>query len=414
MSWKLGCVFVVVVAFAVVPAHGQCSDGPPSVDTQFDCCTGPNCGAGVPEYECYSVSTANVQCWGRPIDLTLPERQTITVNACEQLPDFQLIVQIGTVVLDREPPTAMACGAVIADGSVNNQLLRGLGGYSLFESQILKRAEPRIVREAAVAAAGGPAGDEPEDVEIAAEEGAEEADEEDQGVAVLSEITTSIEVGDWEFRSVEGDSSGVRLFWRREGETGRLYGLSASYQEADPDLGNSTRLLNGNFSIGHTMGDSGSWGLNATVSEFSGLHDDTLLGGSGYLAFSRYSDKGSVFSGGVLFQYLSSDQATDDVQTVGYGVGLGFPIGRRLALDLEAYGVSILETYRVSLPALETDGIVLAESELRADDSFYTAGAQLSLYLTSRFALMLGYRLLEGIDDLDSQTYTFGGSTRWQ
>ena len=137
--------------------------------------------------------------------------------------------------------------------------------------------------------------------------------------------------------------------------------------------------------------------VNATVSDFSGLHDDTLLGGSGFLAFSRYSDKGSILSGGVLFQFLSSDTQPDDVQTVGYGLGFGFPIGNRLALDLEAYGVSILEGELVP-----------------GDDSLYTAAGQLSLYLTSRFALMLGYRVLEGIDGLDSQTFTFGGSTRWR
>lgn len=396
----------VALVLATVPAFGQittCPEGPadPNNTNQL-CCTGPGCGAGVPAYSCHSVSTANVQCWGRNLQGELGP-----FNACELVPGFRL-----TEIPGGEAPTATACFGVVAGSSVNDRLLRGIGGYTLFESQILRRAQPRIARETAATR------EEADDETTPDEESALESETEDSEAAataaVFADISTTLEAGNWDFRSFEGDAAGLRLFWTREGETGRTFGVSGSYQESDPDFGESTRLLNGNLSFGHTVGASASWGVNATVSDFSGIVDDTLIGASGFLAFSRYSDSGSVFSGGVLFQYLSSDRATEDVQTVGYGAGFGLPVGKRLALDVEVYGVSILETYRIPLPALIQDGESVLQPDLVSDDSFFTAGAQVSFYITPRFAVMLGYRVLEGIDDLDSQTFTFGGSTRWQ
>lgn len=269
-----------------------------------------------------------------------------------------------------------------AVGAVGQQLAV-LSGYNQFRSQIVKPAAARKAEEDAQAA-----------------QEAEEGDEEDEGAGYavhLSEITTAFEYEDWELAGQQGETVGARFDWLRETETGMLWGASASYQEASPDRGESTELLNGQLSVGHTFGMGGmdwSWGAFGTVTDISGPASDTLFGAGGRLAFSRYFDGGRVLSGGVLGQYQTADELDDDLVNVGAGAAYGFPVGERFALDFELYAVNIIEPEVV-------------------DDTFYTGAGMVSVYFSPRFTLTLGARVLEGIDRLDSITYTVGGSTRF-
>jgi len=274
-----------------------------------------------------------------------------------------------------------------AVGAVGQQLAV-LSGYNQFRSQIVKPAAARKAEEDARAA------QEAEE----AEEGDEGDEDEGAGYAVhLSEITTALEYEDWELAGQQGETVGARFDWLRETETGMLWGASASYQEASPDRGESIELVNGQLSVGHTFGAGGtewSWGAFGTVSDLSGPVSDTLVGAGGRLAFSRYFEGGGVLSGGVLGQYQASDELDDDLVNVGAGAAYGFPVGERFALDFELYAVNVIEPEVV-------------------DDTFYTGAGMFSLYLSPRFTLTLGARVLEGIDRLDSLTYTLGGSTRF-
>ncbi|HUF77839.1 MAG TPA: hypothetical protein VMR44_02865 [Thermoanaerobaculia bacterium] len=287
-------------------------------------------------------------------------------------------------------------------GPVGQQLLT-LAGYGQFRSQIVRPATARMAARdlMAAAAAAGEAADgdgddeDGEEADDAAEDG--EEDGADRYRIPLSEITTALEYESWELGGLDGETTGIRFDWLRETETGILLGAAASYQDASPDGGDSTGLLNGQLSVGHTLGAGAtawSWGAFGTVSDVSGPVDDTLVGGGARLAFARYFAGGQVLSGGILGQYQTSDELEDDLINFGAGAAYGFPLGERFALDFELYAVNVIE------PEID-------------DDTFFTGGGMFSVYFSPRFTLTLGARVLEGIDELDSLTYSLGSSTRF-
>lgn len=329
----------------------------------FSCCIGTNCGEDVADFHCHSVNTEGVQCWDGI------EHGTQDGLGCDFVTGFNLVSR------ETEGVTAISCEDAGADGSVAGQLLDGVGGYNLFRTQLRKTTRPRLARQGSEEA---------------------ESESEDEGAAVISEMATSVEVNDWTFRGISGETPGVRLGWRRQTESGHLFGISASYQDADPDFGMSSRLLTAQLNYGHTLGPIWTWSVSGAFSDFSGLRDETLIGATGLVGFAKYSPRGSVVSGGVVVQYLAADNLPDDLGTAGFGLAYGVPIGKRVALDFEGYAVSVFE------------------GEILDVDELYTLSGMLSIYATPRFAVTLGYRLLEGIDGLDSDTFTFGASTRWK
>lgn len=337
-------------------------------------CIGTNCGLDL-GFHCHSVDQNGDQCWDAVFFDSQNSFETaapVESNLCEREPGFSLAND-----------GAISCLEAVrlsgASGGVSSQLPTLIGGYNLFRSRIRARAVSRVQWERMEA--------------MAAQDAADDAESTD-GVVVFSEITTSIESDRWTYRDVDGDTNGVRFEWGRQGVKGGLWGASGSYQDASPDFGESSRLLNANVSFGHTLGSVWSWSVSGTASDLSGFLDDTLYGAAGELSFSKYFDGGSVLSGGALYQYQSSDLFGDDFETAGYGLAFGFPLGRRFALNLEGYGATVVS------PDVQ-------------DDAFYTLGGSFSAYFTPRFALTLGYRRLEGIDELDSGTYTLGSSSRW-
>jgi hypothetical protein len=264
-----------------------------------------------------------------------------------------------------------------------SQVATSVGGFNVFRTEIRRTATPRAALE------GAPA--EP------AEEPAEGEQEQPGAAAVLrfGEIRSALEYEDWTLSGVDGETPGARLSWRREAEGGRLLSVAGSYQRAEVDGGVSADLLSASAAIGHTLGDRWRWSVNATASDLAGFLDLQLLGGGAQVWFESYSPDGRVLSGGVTYQLTTVDEpGIDDFQTAGAGVAYGFPVGRRLTVDLDLYAVGILEP---DLP----------------DDLFYTGGAELGVYLTPRFGLTAGYRVLEGIDELDSGTLTLGAGARW-
>lgn len=337
----------------------------PAAAQQGQTCIGRTCGRdmGFPIEHCHIRPGGNPNgndiCWSSLLDF-----------ACENM-GYEINIAC---------PAGVGIPPLVGNaGGISSQLPTALGAQNIFNNQLRTSATPRMAQEEA----------------DAAEE--QESDSGSGGAVHFSQMTTALEQDSWDFAGAEGETLGARFDWRRETETGMLWGAAASYQQAEPDVGDSTDLINGSVSFGHRIGESiWKWSASATVSHFSGLVDDTLYGGSGQLSFDKGFDNGAVLSGGVVGQYLLSDSdgGDDDVQTLGYGLAYGFPLGQRFALDFDAYGVSILE------PDIQ-------------DDNFYTFGAMLTAYLSQRFGLTLGYRILEGIDELDSDTLTFGVSTRW-
>ena len=347
-------------------------------------CIGRTCGAdmGFPIEHCHirpgdSLDTDEV-CWSSELDF-----------ACEEL-GFEQAILCPTAA---DGPVGGVAGAVGQQGVV-------LSGYNQFRSQIVRPATARMAeRDAAAEAEEEGEGEDGEGEAGEGEDGEGEEGEEEAGYGVhLSEISTALEYEDWELGGLPGETVGLRFDWLRETATGVLVGASASYQDASPDQGESTELLNGQLSFGHTLGGGGdtewSWAAFGTVSDISGPVSDTLFGGGARIGFARYFPGGQVFSGGVLGQYQTADELDDDLVNVGAGAAFGFPVGQRFALDFEAYAVSIVE------PDV-------------ADDSFYTGAGMFSVYFSPRFTLTLGARVLEGIEDLDSITYTLGSSTRF-
>lgn len=268
-----------------------------------------------------------------------------------------------------------------------SQVATSVGGFNVFRTEIRRTATPRAALEGAPAAAapeeGEPAEGEPEGQPGAA------------AVLRFGEIRSALEYEDWTLSGVDGETPGARLSWRRELEGGLLVSAAGSYQRAEADGGVSADLASASAALGHTLGDRWRWSVNATASDLSGFLDLRLLGGGAQVWFESYRPDGRVLSGGVTYQLTTVDEpGVDDFQTAGAGVAYGFPIGRRLTVDLDLFAVGILEP---DLP----------------DDLFYTGGAELGVYLTPRFGLTAGYRVLEGIDGLDSGTLTLGAGTRW-
>lgn len=257
-----------------------------------------------------------------------------------------------------------------------------LSGYNQFRTQVLQPATTRA---------------EERDLEAAEEDETEDDEDESRSLLYLSEITTAFEYEDWELAGNAGETVGARFGWSRQAESGIMLGASASYQDSSPDRGDSTQLLNAQLSFGRGFSTSTmdwSWAAFGSFSDVSGPASDSLFGGGVRVGFARHLEGGKIFSGGVLAQYQSSDELEDDPINVGAGAGFGVPLGDRFALDFELYAVNVIEP--------EVD-----------DDFFYTGAGMFSVYFSERFALTVGARVLEGIDDLDSITYTVGSSSRF-
>ena len=299
-------------------------------------------------------------CWSAPNDQECRRLQYVLTVACP----------------------AVAGGPAAAQlGSGSSLIASAIGGFNIFYSQIARRA---VTRQAAADLAAA-----------AAAESAGAAGEKQQR-SHFTDIVTAYEREQWKLDGDNGHTDGVRFGWQRQGESGGLYGLSGSYQRSLPDGASSTSLFNANLDGGRSFGGDGIWKatVHGAFSDFTGATSQTLYGGGGQLYFNKSFEGGAIFSGGVILQYLGGNHLPENVQTVSYGLAYGFPLGQRFAVDLDAFGAHILK------PSL-------------TDENFYTLGGMLSAYLTSHFSLTLGYRALEGIHGLTSNTFTLGASSRW-
>ena len=347
--------WVAVVGLLV----GLAAAAPAQAQRQGQTCVGRNCGRELG----FAVEHCHIRAGGDPNGDQVCWSSLPADFACEQM-GFDVNV------------VCPAAGG-LASG-LGSLLVTAVGGYNVFRTEIRRTAVAR-----AAAAAPPAAGEAP------GEEG------EGRTRLHIGEIHAALEYEDWTLARVDGDTPGARFSWRREAESGRLLSAAASYQRAEDDNGASADLASASFAAGHDLGDTWRWSVNATASHLSGIVDLNLYGGGAQLYFESSFAGGQVLSGGATYQYTASDESgSEDFQVVGAGIAFGFPLGRRLTLDLDLFAVDVLQ------PDL-------------ADDFFYTAGAELGVYLTPRLGLVAGYRVLEGIDDLTSGTFTLGGSTRW-
>jgi hypothetical protein len=318
-------------------------------------CVGVNCGLSqLQGSHCHSVNAQGNQCWDEFDD------------TCEAIPGFSVMRGEAAVCAVGGTP------GIGIGGTIAAQAATAFGGYTQFRSQVARSAAPRIseVRQAAEA---------------------------EEGSAFhFSEIVAALEQEQWDLFGAEGETNGLRLGWNRQTETGVLFGASGSYQEAEPDFGGSTKLLNANLNVGHTLGPIWKWSAGVNLSDISGDVDNQLYGAGAQIHFANYFDNGHVFSGGLITQWnAADDDAFDqDIITAGAGIAYGLPLGERFTLDLDGYAINVLDP---EVP----------------DDLFYLIGAQLGVYLSPRLALNLGYRVLEGLDGLDSGTITLGAAHRW-
>lgn len=265
-------------------------------------------------------------------------------------------------------------------GAGSSQIATAVGGFNDFLNQV---AQPAVPRQQLV--------------DIAADQqAAKTAAGEVHGVH-FSEVTTSYEHEAWRLDGSSGATNGGRIGWNHESENGGLWGAAASYQDAVPDSGSSIGLVNLTVDAGHTFDQQGifRWALHATGSQFSGLADQTLYGGGGQLYFNKPFEGGPTLSGGVILNYMTGSDLPQDVLAVSYGVAYGFPVGPRLAINLEAFGSH------------------LAQPDVDGARNFYLLGGMGSVYLTRHFSMTLGYRSMLGIHELRSNTFTLGASTRW-
>lgn len=328
--------------------------GPGAALAEF--CVGINCGADLAGWHCHTVNAQGNQCWDAQDDM------------CEMVPGFGRL-DPGSSFCD---PATVTVGGL--GGTIGTQAA-ALGGFNQFRSQIAKRAAPRFAEPSTTS---------------------EEGDAGGGGGFHFSEIVAAGEYEQWNLFGLEGTTSGLRLSWNRETENGHILGVSGSYQEAEPDFGDSTELIDLNASYGRALGSMWRWGVSANLSDVGGFVDSQLYGAGGHVSFASYRLNGHVFSGGLIARFsTSSDELIDqDLTTVGAGVAYGLPIGQRFSLDLDAYGINVVD------PTLD-------------DDLFYLLGAQFGVTFTPRLTLHVGYRILEGIDALDSDTFTLGFASRW-
>jgi hypothetical protein len=336
-------------------------------------CLGRNCGIEDPTFHCHSRNSQQNECWDQLDD------------ACEDVPGFR--VRAG------EATSCSLGGDVLAPlgalGGAQNLTL--VGGHEVFRGQLRR---PLVTRAEAAERAAEAAGDDDDDDDDGEEDGEADAD----AAFHFDEMATALEREDWQLAGTDGETLGAHFGWLRQTGSGHRFSAAASYQRADPDGGDAADLVHLDVGYGHTLdwGDWAEWhwGLGATFNRLDARVEQDSSGGTGQLGLYKAFDNGHQLSGGLVLQFLSGSDLDADLKTIGVGAAYGVPIGQRLGVDVELYHVSVLDT-------------VLTQ------DRFLTAAALVSWYVSPRFGLTLGYRVLEGIDDLDSRTITLGTSSRF-
>lgn len=332
-------------------------------------CLGSNCGSEDPTFHCHSRNSQRNECWDQFDD------------ACENVPGFS--------VRNGEATSCGAGGDVQAPiGAIGGaQSLTLAGGHEVFRSQLRRRMVTRA-EAAQRAAEQAAAGDDDDDDET----------DEDAAAFHFDEMTSALEREAWQLAGTDGETLGAHFGWLRQTGSGHRFSAAASFQRSEPDVGDSADLLHVDAGYGHSLdwGDwaQWSWGVAATFNQLAAETDQDSSGGTGQLGLYKPFDNGHQLSGGLVFQFLTGDDLDEDLKTIGAGAAYGLPIGERFAIDFEAYHVSLIDT-------------------VVADDSYCTAAALVSWYVSPRFGLTLGYRVLEGIEGLDSHTLTLGSSSRF-
>ena len=213
-------------------------------------CVGVNCGANDASFHCHSENALGNQCWDQFDD------------ACEAVPGFSRAEAF---------PCNQTGGNAAVAGGVGGQLGVAVGGVNVFRSQIRQPATSNLARQQEEAS------QEAQDLENDTEGGAEGEDGVSaKDVIFFTDISAALEYETWDFLGAEGTTSGLSFGWQRTKDSGGHYGISASYQQADPDGGgDSLDVINAGFDIGHSIGNSKiwKWSLGATVSSFSGFFE---------------------------------------------------------------------------------------------------------------------------------------------
>lgn len=325
-------------------------------------CLGPGCGIGKPGYTCHSVDAAGVECWSPDGD-------------CELAPGFS-----------RGRDGAGPC-ALVLDAFPGSGLAEVLGGR-----RVLHGRAPGAPAPGQAPAPAPPGADDP----AAADE---------QGGGPSAEVTTTLEREVWSTSLERGDAWGLAVGWLRETESGRRFGVDLSARRATPDTQESRDLVHLALGYGQRLapisrvpGLQAWWGVDLTGTTFeeagdTGLEPRRFLGGSAHLAAARDFASGHRLVGVAVLEGATGHDLGRDLTSLGLGAAYDLPIGQRLLLELELFDV------RVLTPELD-------------DDHFTQVAGLVTWFVSPRFALTLGYRILEGVPGVESSTVTLGSSRR--
>ncbi len=410
MMKKVLTLLLVFVATSVLHSRALAQIDPNDVEDIEDF---ENCQGGFS-----TIMFSDVQSFGSSVTFTLSvdngTKQTFTLNLDNLSPeDEQIIEQI-------EVANDLKNGDLINMIS-NSQLrsyLRFLGqelgclGFGLSGSTMALTSDPNVnqsiktLRAIAFSDRAQPRAAQPNSPraqrrEAAREDQAEEGGEEGQK-ALLSQVSSDVEYEFFELNNLGGENLAVRAGFAQTSANGRWsFGFNGIYNRLSFDGGNA--FNNGFFNVFINRVTSSSLsresiiGLNVSYLNFEGA--DNGFGIALHSVRRWYFGGGGVFTLGTMAQFAQVGDLSNGY--INFAGLLGFPIGRRFALNIDALVLwNVVQLF---------DG----EQQDLEDPILLNPGAYLMILFGDAFALNLGARTVLLIKDYTSYELALGASFRF-
>ena len=236
--------------------------------------------------------------------------------------------------------------------------------------------------------------------EAAREDQAEEGDEGQK--VLLSQVSSDVEYEFFELNNLGGENLAVRAGFAQTSANGRWsFGFNGIYNRLSFDGGNS--FNNGFFNVfinrvtSSSLSGESIIGFNVSYLNFEGA--DNGFGIALHSVRRWYFGGGGVFTLGTMAQFAQVGDLSNGY--INFAGLLGFPIGRRLALNIDALVLwNVVQLFDGEQRDLE-DSIVL------------NPGAYLMILFGDAFALNLGARTVLLIKDYTSYELALGAGFRF-